>query len=189
MEESDVGPGLSCTLEEFERWPDDGNRYDLVRGGVVKEPPAGGWHGEIGLELARVVANFVRENRLGRVFMAETGFVLSEDPPTVRGPDLAFVATGRLPAGPSPAGFPRLAPDLAVEIVSPSNTWADVAAKIRDYLEAGTRLVWIVDPRSRTVTAHTPGAPPLVLGADEDLSGGAVLPGFRIRIRDLFQLG
>lgn len=99
---------------------------------------------------------------------------------------MAFVAKGRLPQGPAPQGFPRLAPDLAVEIVSPSNTWADVAAKIRDYLEAGTRLVWIVDPRSRTVTVQASGAAPQVLSADEELEGRDVLPGFTIRVGQLF---
>ena len=185
MDTRDVGGTL--TIEEFERLPDDGYRHDLVRGWLTREPPAGGWHGEIGSEIGRLVANHVREHRLGRVFTAETGFVLTEDPPTVRGPDLAFVARGRLPPGPAPAGFLRLAPDLAVEIVSPSNTWTEMAAKVRDYLEAGVRLVWIVDPRSRTVTVHELGATPVITRPEAELTGGDVLPGFSTPVGGLFE--
>jgi Uma2 family endonuclease len=175
------------TLEEFEALPEpDGYRLDLVRGRIVREPAPGGQHGMIAAELGRLVGNFVRRRRLGFVFAAETGFVLSENPPTARGPDLAFVAEGRFEDGVIPASMPRLAPDLAVEVVSPSNTWSDVAAKVRDYLEAGTRLVWIVDPRSRTVTVHRGGEPPQVVGGGDPLDGADVLPGFRLKVERLF---
>lgn len=176
------------TIEELARLPDDGYRYDLVRGWLVREPPPGARHGELSLELARVLANHVKAARLGRVFAAETGFRLAELPPTVRAPDVSFVARSRMPEGPAPAGYVPFAPDLAVEVVSPSNRWTEVAAKVRDYLEAGTRLVWIVDPPARTVTVHRPSSAWMVRGEDDALDGEDVVPGFRMRVGSLFDL-
>lgn len=175
------------TIADLERLPDDDYKYDLVRGWLVREPPAGGRHGEINSELIIALGNHLRRTGQGRVFSPETGFVLVEDPPTVRGPDVAYVAESRLPAGQAPAGFLRLAPDLAVEVVSPSNRWTDIAAKVRDYLDAGTRLVWIVDPPRRTVTVHRRDGSADVRGEDDALDGEDVLPGFQLMVRSLFR--
>src|SRR5687767_13496998 len=90
------------TIAHLKQLPDDGYRYDLVRGWLVREPPPGGEHGEIAAELIRALGNHVKAHRVGRVFTCDTGFVLAEDPPTVRGPDVAFVAAGRLPPGRAP---------------------------------------------------------------------------------------
>jgi Uma2 family endonuclease len=180
---STPGPTTIADLEQLT----DEYRYDLVRGWLVREPLAGGEHGDIAMELAGALWTHVKRNRLGRVFAAETGFILAEDPPTVRGPDVAFVATERLPPGRWPKGYVRLAPDLAAEVVSPANRWTDVAAKVRDYFEAGTRLVWIVDPPRSAVTVHRPGRSPEVLGEDDFLSGDEIVPGFQVKVSDLFR--
>lgn len=178
-------PGPS-TIEDLERLPDDGYRYELVRGWLVREPLPGANHGEISARLVAEIAGHVMARRLGRVFSNDSGFVLSEDPQTVRGPDVAFVAEGRLPPGPAPRSYLRFAPDLAVEVVSPSNRWSDVAAKVRDFLDAGARLVWVVDPPRSTVTVHRAGATPQVLADDAFLDGEDVLPGFRLQVGEIF---
>lgn len=178
--------GEVLSLEEFERLPEEEGKGELVRGRVVREPPAGMEHGRIAARLAALLQRFVREKKLGEIFGAETGFVLDEDPPTVRAPDVAFVARGRLPEGDLPTGFGRLAPDLTVEIVSPSNTAAEIRAKVLDYLDAGTRAVWVVDPATRTVEVCRSREEIRILREADDLEGGDVLPGFRIEVSELF---
>lgn len=179
-------PDDRLTLEEFERLPDDAWRTELVRGRVVREPPAGFEHGRRGIDVAYAITRFVREHDLGVVLAAETGFVLADEPPTVRAPDVAFVAAERIPAEGGATGYARLAPDLAVEVVSPSSRMSRLYAKVFDYLDAGTRLVWLVDPSNRTVTVfHGDGETRLLRVADE-LEGADVLPGFRLPLAEIF---
>ena len=173
------------SIEEFERLPDDGWRRELVRGQVVKEPPAGFRHGGIAGRIAGILHSFVRDQELGEVVTAETGFVLFDEPPTVRAPDVAFVARDRLTFDPD--RFAPLAPDLAVEIVSPSNTVPEIHAKVMDYLDAGTRLVWVVEPRSRNVTTYRSRKEIRLLAGDDEIDLGAVLPGLRVKVSDLFR--
>lgn len=174
------------TVEEFERLPYDEGRSELVRGRVVREPPAGFSHGALASRINVLLAGFVRERNLGIVVAAETGFVLSEEPSTVRAPDAAFVSHDRLPPEGPPAGFARFAPDLAVEVLSPSNTATDIQEKALDYLDAGTRAVWVVDPAARTVTVWRSRSEIRVLREDEELVGADALPGFRTRVGALF---
>lgn len=154
-----------------------------MRGQVVREPPAGFQHGRIAVQIAALLHAFVRGHDLGEVVGAETGFVLSDEPPTVRAPDVAFVAHGRLAS--DPVGFAPLAPDLAVEIVSPSNTLSEIQDKVIDYLEAGSRLVWVVDPCTRTVTTYRSREEIRLLTEDEEIAGEPVLPGFGLRVSEL----
>lgn len=154
----------------------------------MREPPAGAAHGHIAATIATALRSFVREHRLGRVFAAETRFILAEDPPTGRGPDAAFVATSRIPPEGIPKGFWPGAPDLAVEVVSPSNTVQQFRDKVADYLAAGTRLVWVIEPGSRSVAIHRPGHPTVVSTTTDVLDGENVLPGFRLPVRELFGL-
>lgn len=176
-------PGLK-TIEEFERLPDEASRMELVRGQVVREPPAGFEHGALAVRIATCLDSFVRQHGLGKVLGAETGFVLFDDPPTVRAPDVAFVTRDRLPS--DTRGFGRLAPDLAVEIVSPSNTVAEIQDKVFDYLDAGTKLVWVVEPRGRTVTVYRSRDEIRILTSSQELEGDEVLPGFRIELLEFF---
>jgi Uma2 family endonuclease len=175
------------TAEELERLPDDGRRYELVRGVLVEMTPAGGWHGENSSEISWHINSFVRPRGLGRVYVSETGFVLARDPDIVRAPDVAFVASDRLPPVRDREGYLPLAPDLAVEVVSPYDRQSDVTDKLLEYLDAGTRLIWVVEPRRRTVTVWTPDRTARILAESDELDGGEVLPGFRLSIAEIFR--
>ncbi len=178
------------TVAEFEQWQlswDDACRYDLWDGEVIEMAPAGEAHGAIASEIGRLVANYNRENRLGRTYAAETGFVLDEVRQRVLAPDVAFVTRDRVPSG-SQWGFFRGAPDLAVEVRSPSQSAREMAAKAAGYLAAGTRLVWLVDPDRRTVTVYRPNRSPEELGTEASLDGYDVLPGFRVAVAAIFDV-
>ncbi len=175
------------TAEEYARMPDslDGTKDELVRGTVVCEPPPSFGHGVASMKIAHLVMSFVEAHGLGTV-VGEAGFVLERGPDTVRGPDAAFVSAERASRHRGETFFEG-APDLAVEVVSPSNTRTKVAEKTQDYLAAGARRVWNVDPRRQTVTVHAPGAEPRVLAAGDHLDGGDVLPGFSVPVSSLFE--
>jgi Uma2 family endonuclease len=173
------------TIEEFERLPDDGWRLELVRGQVVREPPTGFEHGGVAFRIGSLLLRFVDEHTLGMVVGTDSGFVLADEPPTVRAPDVAFVSEDRLAF--DPKRFAPLAPDLAVEVLSPSNTMSEIQEKVLDYLDAGTRLVWIADPSSRTITVYRSRDEIRLIPADGELDGGDVLPGFRCKASELFR--
>jgi Uma2 family endonuclease len=175
------------TAEDLERLPPDQSHVELVRGEIVVMTPSGAEHGGIAAAIVVPVANFVRERKLGRIFIAEVGFVLSRDPDTVRAPDGAFVATERVAAQAHQVGFFEGAPDLAIDVVSPGDSDQDVHQKVLDYLGAGTRLVWVVRPRSRTVTAHRSLTEARVLTGADALDGHDVLPGFRLQVSQIFE--
>jgi len=183
---ADRSGGTLLTLEEFERLPEeDAFRLELSRGQLVREPRPGAEHGWLATRLFRAIDGHVRKRELGAAVI-ETGFLLPLRPATVRGPDVAFISKERLPPGDVPTGFWPLAPDLAVEVLSPSNTAAEMQQKVLEYLEAGSRLVWVVDPRSRTVTVWRPPSRGSVLREEEVLDGGDVLPGFRVEVAEIF---
>lgn len=174
------------TLEEFLAldWPEDGRKRELVRGEVVEVPTPGGPHNVIASRLHRLLSNFVDE-QLGFVFTDNMGYVLSVSDATYRVPDVSFVADERIP----PEGVPAVwyaPPDLAAEVVSPSDRTRDVEDKVQDYLAAGVRLVWVFWPDTQTVTVHAPDTEPRPLTADDILDGGDVLPGFAVPVATLF---
>lgn len=174
------------SLEEYQRLPEeDAHRTELVRGRVVREPRPGARHGLVTAELILRIGMYARERGLGRV-VTETGFLLSVDPPTVRGPDVAFIAADRLPAELDFPGFWTVAPDLAIEVVSPSNAAGDIQAKVLEYLDAGTRMVWVVDPGSRSVATYRSREEIRIRTGDETLEGNDVLPGFRLKVFEIF---
>jgi Uma2 family endonuclease len=174
------------TAEELERLPDDEHRYDLIRGELLRMAPAGGEHGEIASHIDMRIAAFVYEHRLGKTYGAETGFYLQRNPDTVLAPDAAFVRQDRLPPREARRGFVPVAPDLVVEIVSPSDSASDVSDKVTTCLDADVRLVWVVEPRRRTVSIYLPDHTARILREDEVLDGADVLPGFRLPIAELF---
>lgn len=174
------------SLDEFERLPDNEWRTELVRGRLIREPPAGMDHGHLANHVAYLVTGFAYQHDLGEVYAAETGFVLFEDPPTVRAPDVAFVSRARLPSTEEAVGFGRMAPDLAVEIVSPSNTAAEILDKVADYLEAGSRLVWVVEPAGRRITVYRSRTEIQLLQEGDALDGYDVLPGFSLSVAEIF---
>ncbi len=172
------------TAEQLLKAQDIG-RCELVRGELRMMIPAGGDHGWITTKLARPIANHVEAHGLGRVYAAETGFILARDPDTVRAPDIAFVRRERVAQVHRP-GFLAGAPDLAVEVLSPDDRPGYVREKVAEWLEAGTQAVWVVDPRKRTVNVHEPDREPRLLEATDTLHGGDVLPGFELAVGEIF---
>ena len=178
-----IDPTQPVTADELFHRPDH-DRYELVAGALrVCEPP-GGTHGQVAARLCYRLTGFVEAERVG-VVLVESGFILHRAPDTVRGPDLSFVATGRLPTAGVPASFVPLAPDLAVEIRSPDDRAGAVAEKVTNYLDAGTRLVWVIDPAGRRVTVYRADGSTAELTDSDWLDGETVLPGFRCWIGDV----
>jgi Uma2 family endonuclease len=172
------------TAEELWAMP-GGQHRELVRGELRTTGPSGFDHGAVAINLSGLVTSHVKQYKLGNVVM-KTGFILARNPDVVRGPDVAFVQAARIPASGRPAKFWEGAPDLTVEVVSPSDTIEEVEEKVDDYLAAGTRMVWIVNPRRRTITVHRPGSNPVVLRETDTLDGQDVLPGFQCGVREAF---
>lgn len=146
--------------------------------------PAGGDHGGVTNNLAFLLTAHVKAQGLGQVFAAETGFRLRQSPDTVRGADVSFIRADRIPPEGRPKGYWEIPPDLAVEVLSPGDTVQEIEDKVDDYLSAGTRAVWVVNPKRRTVTVHRSGIGPLVIGERDTLEGG-VVPGFRCNVADI----
>lgn len=149
---------------------------ELVRGVLVVREPPGFRHGEVMVRIASAIMQHATAHALGTV-VADAGFILARGPDTVRGPDVAFVRRGRVP-DPSPVGFPELGPDLAVEVVSPSNRRGEMLARVADLLTAGTTLIWVIDPQRRRARVYRQDGTDLTIEADGTLDGEDVLPGF-----------
>ena len=174
------------TAEDLLRLPDDGWRYELVRGELRKMAPAGSEHGELAMEVGSQLAHYVKAHRLGRVFAAETGFRISSNPDTVRAPDAAFVSRLRAQAIGRVTGYWPGAPDLAVEVVSPSDTYGDVDEKVLDWLAGGARMVVVINPRTKRVAVHRSPTDVTILGDQDVLDGLDVVPGWTLALADLF---
>ena len=179
--------GIRMTADELLRLPDRGVRYELIAGELHEMPPAGGEHGFVGGKASRRLGSFLDRHPEveGELFISEPGFRLSRNPDTVRAPDLAYVSAERLPQARVP-GFPDMAPDLVVEVVSPNDTAAEVQANVEEWLRAGSRLVWVLYPVMRTAVAYQADGAARLLHADDTLTGEPVLPGFACRVGELF---
>lgn len=175
----------TLTLEEFERIPEEeGYRVELVRGRLVRESGPGFRHGRIVVRLAHRLESYTIASGKGAV-VTEVRFLLEEDPPTVRLPDLAFLA--EVPPDEDVDSYSLPSPDLAVEVLSPSNRATEIQDKVLGYLAAGTRLVWVVDPDTRSVTVYRSCQDANVLTAEGILDGGDTLPGFEMSVAELFE--
>lgn len=161
-------------------------RCELIHGELVEMSPAGFEHGRLAAEIAGILRDFVKPRSLGTITGAETGFYLERNPDTVRAPDVGFIRSDRLPAK-KLSGFFEGPPDLAVEILSPSDRASEIVAKVRDWLRAGCRVVWVVDPETETIAVHESKDRIFELGLSDTLSGGNVLPGLDILVRDVFR--
>ncbi|MCS6861748.1 MAG: Uma2 family endonuclease [Abditibacteriales bacterium] len=170
------------TDEELMKLPYEG-KVELIKGEVVVSP-AGLLQEKIGLKLAARLLSHVEQHDLGDVYGSSAGF----RPPSadLRAPDVSFVRKERLPGGETPKGFGHFPPDLAVEVFAPDETADDYADKVREYLQWGVRLVWLVDPNTHTVTVCRPDGTRTTLKGNQMLSGEAVVPGFKCRVRTLF---
>ena len=175
------------TSEDLWKMVADGSRYELSKGELLPMSPVGLEHAGIVMKLGRLVGAYVEQKHLGFVG-TEAGFRLSRDPDTVRAPDVAFVSRERLPKEGVPKKFADFPPDLAVEVLSPEDTASEILPKIEEYLAAGVALAWVVDPATRTVTVYRSLRDIQILSADQELDGGAVLPGFRTRVAEIFSI-
>ena len=174
------------TASELFAMPADGSRYELVKGELRRMSPAGTEHGAIVFNLSGLLAPHIKANDLGQGFGAETGFKIAADPDTVRAADIAFVRRERIPETGIPHNFWQTSPDLAVEVVSPGDTYSEVNEKVEDWLGAGTRAVWVVDPRRRVVTIYRSLTGVTRLSGVDELDGGDVVPGFRCKVSEIF---
>ena len=175
------------TADDLLVMPDDGYRYELVKGELIRLPISSHQSSRIAIRIANRLGPFVETHALGNIAGADGAYILISDPYTVRIPDVSFVRAERLPPDDAWEKFLELAPDLAVEVVSPSDSANDVHEKVLEYLDAGVRLVWVVHPLRRTVTVYTPDRTARVLSEGDTLDGGDVLPGFTLAISDVFR--
>lgn len=175
--------GQLVTADDLLRMPQD-ERCELIAGEVVMMTPAGYQHNTTMGRITRLLLTHAEKEGLGDVAPGDLGFVISHDPDTVRCPDVAFVRRDRRPQ--SPEGFFPGAPDLAVEVVSPNDRVKEVNDKARAWLDAGTTLVWVVWPDTRSVTVHRPGQKPAILHEQDAITGEDALPGFQCTVAEFF---
>ena len=174
------------TAEELAHLPSEGRRLELVKGKVYEMAPAGGRHGHTANRAAVRLTVHTDSAGLGHIFTAETGFILRQNPDTVRAPDVSFVSIGRLRLEDIPDGYINLAPDLVVEVVSPGDTRREVREKVEDWLRAGVKLVWVLYPISRSATVYRSVEDVRNLTEADFLEGEDVVPGFSCQLFDLF---
>jgi len=165
------------TAEELLHTHVPNKRVELVRGVLVVHEPPGYEHGRITAELGFLLATHIKETRAGQLLIGDSGFKVAADPDTVRGPDIAFLRSERLP-DPHTRGFPALGPDLVVEVHSPSDRPGETLAKVGDWLEGGVRLVWVIDPARRLTQVYRQDGSTATIRETEPLDGEDVLPGF-----------
>jgi Uma2 family endonuclease len=174
------------TAAELLRMPDDDMWHELVAGRLITMSPPGFAHGICAGRLEHALTTFARRRKLGLVAPQDTGFKLKSDPDTVRAPDVAFVRASRIPRQ-LPTAYWDGAPDLAVEVLSPREREREVLKKVPEYLECGSTAVWVVRPRTRSVTLFHSGSEPVTLSGDDALTDPRVLPGFRFELPRLFE--
>src|SRR6266568_5879485 len=180
----DVSTSPLMTAEEVERISIPGKVTELIRGRLIVREPPGTHHGAIAANLTYYLADFVRRHGSGAMFAQDTGFKIASDPDSVRAPDVAFVARERTGLIRS-RGYAELAPDLLAEILSPDDRPAEVLAKVADWLAAGTKLVWVVDPERSEVRVYRSDGSLSVLREHDSLDGEDVLPGFTCPLSDV----
>lgn len=178
-----MSPARTITDEELLQLPKDGNKYEVVDGELVVSPGAGLRHENIVSELLMRLRSHAKEHRLGQVLSSNLLYILPSG--NRRGPDVSFIAADRVAALAADTVFPRLAPDLAVEVLSPSDSLPRMLAKVAEYLDSGTRLVWVIDPENRRAAACRAINAIREIGPDGELDGEDVLPGFRGRLSDI----
>lgn len=174
------------TADELLEMPRGRVRRELIRGEVVEMTPAGAEHGKIALRIGARLLAYVDEHELGSAYAAETGFRIESDPDTVRAPDAAFVSHERLASAPGTRGYWPGAPDLAIEVISPSDRFTAVEAKVFDWLDAGCRMVVVLDPGNRSATVYRSRDRITSLTDADTLDGDDVVPGWHVPLREIF---
>lgn len=174
------------TAEEFEQMPTH-ERCELVKGRLVPMSLVNIEHGSIVVQVGYLLKHFLRSHPIGTV-VCESGFTLARNPDTVRGPDVAFIRSDRMPPPARRRGFPAMAPDAVFEVLSPDDRHREIRAKIAEYLGSGVQVVVIVDPRDHTVVVHRAGTQPVILGTDGDILDLAdAIPGFTCTVSEIFE--
>jgi len=165
----------------------DAGRAELVKGELIKMTPSGGEHGKLTIKIGSQLLNFVEPKKLGLVFGAETGLFTSRDPDTIRAVDAMYISNERLAQVTDLSKFVDVAPDLVVEVVSPTDRWSEIEEKVAEYLGIGVRLVWVLNPKTRSVHVYRPSREVRRLIEDDTLDGEDVLPGFAVAVKDVFK--
>jgi len=172
---------------EFFKLRDNGQVSEFVRGKIIVINVPGFRHGEIYGNVVHYLGSYVRERGIGRVLSNDTGVVTAKDPDTVRGADVAFYSFVRVPKGSQPTGYPDIAPEFVVKVLSPNDRWPEMAAKVGEYLAVGVLVVCVLDPQSRTATVHYADRPPDKLTQSNELQLPDILPGFAVGVARLFE--
>ena len=175
------------TAEEYARRPDPGHPEELVRGEVVPMPQPNRRHGQICNKAGRLFGNFAEDHDLGHVLSNDAGVITERGPDTVRGADVAFYSYTRLPKGPLAPTYGPEVPELVVEVVSPSDRWPKVLAKVAEYLEAGVTVVVVLDDAPPNARVFRADGTTRELGPDDELTFPDLLPGFSVRVRSVFE--
>ena len=164
----------------------DGHHFELVDGQLVEKPM--GWEASyVATRIAAFISQFLAANNLGWCVAEGSYQCFADDPHQIRKPDVSFLSWQRMPEERPPAGHCTIAPDLAVEVISPTNTFSEIDRKVHEYLGVGVRVVWVVNPPSQTIHIYRPGESNVrLLHADDVLTGGDVLPGFECPVHELF---
>ena len=164
----------------------DIGRAELVKGELVRMAPTGYLHGFVEVRFGKVLSIFVDERKLGHVLSGEVGLYTGRDPDTVRGADVTFISNERL-AQVQSHSYLDVAPELIVEVMSPDDRWYDINDKLAEYFDVGVQIVWVADPQRRQVRVYRSLTEIEILGVDDTLSGGEVLPGFGVAVAELFE--
>ena len=175
----------TITSDDLLDLPKDGFRYEIVRGELRKKMPSGILHALIAGRIAGLLSGFIRQRRLGEILTAEPGFKLSLTPETLRVPDVSFMRMDKFLQIKNLDKFYSGAPNLAVEVISPSETFQDEQEKIEDYLASGVEMIWIVRPKQTTITVYRPQHELTVLRIGDSLDGADVIPGFTCSVEDI----
>lgn len=184
---STIAEQIAHSPEELLRLP-DWPRFELINGELIERPLLGARASLTAGRLILLIGQFVDAYKLGLIFGGKCGYQIFKDDPTgVRFPDVSFIGGSRLPSNQVPSGHMRIAPDLAVHVVSPGDIAEHMEARLSDYLSAGIRLIWLIYPETRSVWVVRQAGSPARLGAQDELTGDDVLPGFTCRVEALFQ--
>jgi len=176
-------PKGTATVEDLLKMPEDGQKYELVDGEIVVSP-TGYNHSRIAIKIGHIIATFLDEHPIGEVCSSDLGVWLSNR--NLRSPDVTYVRNEKVPTGKAAQNFAEFVPDLAVEVLSPSDRPKFVSRKIEEFLENGVPIVWLVNPEAKTVTEYRPASEPKVFSSDDTIYAVPVLPGFSCRVARFF---
>ena len=176
------------TADELLMMPEDGHRYELIRGVLIRKMPMGEAHGIVVVLTAHHLTQYAISSGHGQTRTGETGYILDREPDTVRAPDVAWYSSENVPLR-GTRGFPDAVPDLVVEVKSPSNSAREIAAKAAMWLKYGAKMALVMDPETETVIVHEPNSAPITLTIDDVLDLGGLLPGFSSPVRSFFHWG